>query len=234
MKSASKVANSALNIRLKEAEQLVRLHEEFTGGERGRRHAKYDVLSRSAVVLTIAAWEGFMEDLVQEAATIVEESAKGPSALPGNVSESMISYFHQTQNWGRLSDTTKRGIWGFAGRGWRKRYNEYVQHKVTALATPSPDKLRRLFSATLGLANLHRNWHAGRWGSDHYIKKLTSLLTLRHKIAHGNISERVVYKTRATEGIRLIRQLAGWSGQAVDAHVQGLVKQIHRRSKSKK
>lgn len=160
-------ALTRLQSRLEDAQRLVEIHGECTGQNRGRR-VGYDALNRSAIILAMAAWEGFVEDLLKTAVAQISRHANGPSALSENVREAMIAYMYETHGWGKLNTTTKETIWALTGRGWRKSYRDYTQVRINSLHTPNYENVKKLYSSTIGLADFTCDWGATRWRPEDY------------------------------------------------------------------
>src|SRR5262245_3190451 len=66
-------------------EQLITIHGKLQQG-RGRRHDQ-DALHRAGVVMTVAAWESYVEKIVLEALDVIEASAgvAAGTAAPGAI-----------------------------------------------------------------------------------------------------------------------------------------------------
>ncbi len=212
-------ALTRLQSRLVDARRLVEIHEECTGQNRGRR-VGYDALNRSAIILAVAAWEGFVEDLLKTAAAQISRHAKGPSALPDNVRDAMIAYMYETHGWSKLNPTTKDTIWMLTGRGWRKSYRDYTQARINSLHTPNYENVKKLYSSTIGLADFTCDWGATRWRPEDYRQRLEDLLLLRHRIAHGMIGQETVGKTKAKKAINMIERVSAWTEKTTAAHVR--------------
>lgn len=226
-------ATKRLRARLGDASRLMEIHEECTGGAAGRRRG-YDALNRSAIILAVAAWEGFVEELLEYAVGRAARNLKGPQSLPQNVREAMIAHLYEGQGWFRLTPATKASIWSLAGTGWRTLYIKYARDRIGALHTPNYTNVKKAFSAGIGLPNLADGWGATRWTPQDYITRIDALLQLRHRIAHGVLGEETVGKTKANAGIALVERLAGWSEKAVLKHLMSLDLTRPRSSKGSK
>ncbi len=212
-------ALTRLQSRLGDAKRLIEIHEECTGQNRGRRVGS-DALNRSAIILAVAAWEGFVEDLLKTAVLQISRHAKGPSALPDNVKEAMIAHMYEAHGWGKLNTTTKETIWALTGRGWRSSYIDFTRARINALHTPNYENVKKLYSSTIGLADFTSDWGAKRWRPDDYRQRLEDLLLLRHRIAHGVIGQETVGKTRAKKAINMIERVSAWTEKTTAAHVR--------------
>ncbi len=210
-----------LRHRLTDARRLIEIHEECTGNARGRRHG-YDALNRSAVILAVAAWEGFSEESLERAVAQIARQAKGPEVLPERVWQAMLAHLHEKHAWGKLSDKTKSSIWRLTGNGWRLHFIEYSKTKIAALNTPNHTNLRKTYSSLVGLDNFSAQWGERRWSEADYIKKLDDLLNLRHRIAHGGIGEETVGKRKALASVSLIERLARKTDATLSAHLAAM------------
>lgn len=225
-------AYEQLQYRLEDARRLVQIHEECTGRDPGRRRG-YDALNRSTVVLAVAAWEGFVEDLLIDQADRFAENAAGPTSVPEGVRSAMITHLHSQYGWSTLNPDTQKEIWFLAGRGWRSVYKQYVADKAASLNTPSATNIKKLYASTLGIKNLTTGWGARRWKPSDYRDRLDNLLTLRHQIAHGALADQTVGKTRATRAVNLIERIAGWSDKTVKSRVNSLIRTKPRSAASR-
>lgn len=210
-----------LRVRLSDADRLIEIHEECTGNAAGRRHG-YDVLNRSVIVLSVAAWEGFVEDLLENAAGRIALRLRSSSGLPENVRDSMLAQMHEQNSWSKLDRTTKETIWSLTGRGWRRKYTSYTRGRIERLNTPNYENVQKLYSSVIGMTDFGVEWGARRWTQQDYIDRLNKLLTLRHRIAHGTIGSETVGKTRAKRAIAMVERIGGWTDKGVQAHLQTL------------
>jgi len=114
--AVTSAALKRLGARLSDAARLLEIHAECTGEDRGRRHG-YDALNRSAVILAVAAWEGYVEDRLEGAAAVISRRLKKADDLPANVRDAMLAAMHDEKGWAKLNPATMQGIWSLAGAG---------------------------------------------------------------------------------------------------------------------
>jgi len=218
-----------LHARLADGKRLIEIHEECTGAAAGRRRG-YDAPNRSAVILAVAAWEGYSEDLLEASVGRVLRYMASPSQLPQGVREAMVAHLHEAENWSKLTAASKTSIWGLTGDGWRTAYVTYARAKIAALRTPDYRNLKKLYAGVIGLPDISSLWGARRWTAADYVTRLNSLLLLRHRIAHGVIGAKTVGKTKAAGAVALIERLAGWTDKSVIAHLNSIdVRPMRRR-----
>src|SRR5690348_3174204 len=69
---------------LSEVRRLVQIHAHLTGPKPGRRH-DVDILNKSGIVLAVACWEAYVEDLARQAYDAIAAAAATPTVFPMRV-----------------------------------------------------------------------------------------------------------------------------------------------------
>ena len=209
-----------LQKRLGDADRLIEIHEECTGPDRGRRYG-YDVLNRSTVVLTVAAWESFVEDFLSASVRKLLRRWRDSQEVPAGVRSALLFHVHEQHKMSKPSDATKAAIWRFTGHGWRTEYLQWRLGKIRRLNTPNHENIVKYYSQVIGLPDVSASWGGGRWPQAGYTEKLNTILDLRHDIAHGTIGDEAVKKSRARNGIKLVKNLAKWTRDSINRHCNG-------------
>lgn len=219
---------SRLNTRLDDARQLVEIHTVLTGDGRGRRY-DVDALNRGAVILSIAAWEAFIEDLALINSQYLSVALRSAEQLPDNVKQAFLSWLHGTVEFKNPTPAARDVMWSLTGGGWRRKFREFAKDRVEALHAPSPQNVRKLFRAVLDIDDITESWEYRQWGADVYRDKLDQTLLLRHRIAHGAIGTETVGKIRARAAISLVASLSQRSSDAVKRNFERFDLKIRRR-----
>lgn len=206
-----------LNERLSDARRLLEIHEEATGAAAGRRR-NVDVLNRSAMILAMAAWEGFCEEIVSVHATRISRKLKNKEDLPQSIRTPFMYWFHDKYDLDKLTNETKLRMWEIAGSGWRKEFRSYIERKVDDLNTPNFKNIKQLMFQVLGIRDFGSNWIQGRHSPDHYRSRLNETLDVRHRIAHGAHNNATVGKKTAKDAIALVERLARWTTAQVESN----------------
>ena len=107
---------------------LVDIHGRLTGSKRGRRH-DVDVLNSSGVVLLVACWESFVEQVAVSAFDFILDNGKDPSVFPAKVLALAGSAAPVGQ--GRTTHLE------LAGDGWRQNFDLTAQMCYFVLSTGS-------------------------------------------------------------------------------------------------
>src|SRR5690348_11718165 len=92
-----------------EVRQLIDIHRRLTGKKRGRRVGT-DVVNACGIVLAVACWESFVEDLAALAFDFLLTNAGAASH-----SRKILALAGQPL----LDSTDKRAIWQLSGDGWK-------------------------------------------------------------------------------------------------------------------
>ena len=194
---------------LKEVTRLKDIHSRITSKGPGRKH-DVEVLHKSAIVLLVACWEAFIEDMVEASLEWMIQNAKDHKVFPAVVLDRIAST-HQGAK-----------AWLLAGDGWKQVLRDNLQEvfaRTTAtLNTPRAEQVDALFEKTLGVKNLSKAWHWKGRSADQSRKLLNDLITLRGSIAHRVFGARHVRLKDVSDARDLICRLAVKSHNAVCVH----------------
>lgn len=174
IESKNKHANTFVS-NLNEVGRLTEIHSQITTKGPGR---KYDVqiLHKSAIVLLVACWEAYVEDLARETLKFMIENGKDHTVFPNFVLERV----------GSMHGGLK--AWKLAGQGWKKEMRgnlDGVLAKTTGtLNTPKTAQVNDLFKKCIGLESLSSAWYWSGRSINQTTNALDDLVTLRGSIAH--------------------------------------------------
>lgn len=200
--------------------RLAEIHEEISGTGPGRR-AKYDVeiLNKSGIVLLVATWEAYVEDLATAAFDALFAAATTHDVFPAKVLTLAARELR--------SAADERRLWELAGTGWQAvllRHRQTVLDRyVGTLNTPKPEQVDGLFAELIGLVDLSSHWRWTKTTADQARKRLTELVELRGDIAHRVKTTRKVTKAEVVRARDFTSRLAAVSSNQVRRHAHGLV-----------
>jgi len=142
--------------------QLIAIHGKLQTGK-GRRYEQ-DAIHRAGVVMTVAAWESYIEEVVMEALDALERNAgiavgTGATVVPA---------------WARHAYSLRRAE---------------IAENVKKFNTPNDVKVRDLLLGALEFnpwPDWH--WHSGprQWNERDMRDRLNDWLQVRHSVAHGS------------------------------------------------
>jgi len=186
-----------------EINRLLEIHTEIAGSGPGYKH-NVQVLNKSAVVLLLACWEAYIEDLAENCFNLMLSKANVPHVFPNHVLATAAKEV-------RKHDID---VWLIANAGWKdvlKSHKEKVLENYVirgAFNTPNPDKIDHLFANLLGMPPLSRTWY---WSGMSVVKskeKLNKLIELRGNIVHRVQTSKNVTKFDVSDNKEFILRLA--------------------------
>jgi len=198
----------------KEVSRLFDIHTAVAGGGRGRKRG-VEVLNKSGVVLLVACWEAYVEDLARGAFDQLLKSSTSPSTFP----EKVLTLASRA-----LTDALdKREVWKLAGDGWRAiitdHREEALKRFIAGFNTPRAERVDELFESLIGLRRLSASWSWHRVSADATRDRLGKLIELRGQIAHRVSTSRSVKKQDITKSIDFVYRLAILSHMKVRQHL---------------
>jgi hypothetical protein len=194
--------------------RLIAIHEILVGAGPGRK-AGVEVLHKSAIVLLVACWEAFIEDLASAAFDFALNNAKSYSTFPPRV---LIAASKTLK-----ADPDERAIWQLAGGGWitvmKSHKDRILKRYIYRFSSPSPDNIDSLFEQLLGISSVSSHWHWPRMSSESARKNLERLINLRGSIAHRVAASRKIYKQTVKDYSSFVNHLALVTHNRVTEHL---------------
>lgn len=141
-------------------DQLIAIHARIQSG-RGRRH-RQEAIHRAGVVLTVAAWQTYVEKVALEALAQIERGIE------------VDEHGDPTPVWVRASFRFRKPA---------------VSKTVGDFNTPNSQNVWRLFDWSFGFdPRPHWVWDSPRrhWSTQQFSNRTDDWLRIRHSIAHGN------------------------------------------------
>lgn len=202
-----------------EVMRLSEIHAEISGTGPGRR-SKYavEVLNKSGIVLLVATWEAYVEDLATAAFDALFASATVHSVFPAKVLTLAARELRTAAD--------ERRLWELAGNGWQavltKHRQTVLDRYVATLNTPKPEQIDGLFSEMIGFQDLSSHWRWTKMKPQTAKARLTELVELRGDIAHRVKTARSVTKAEVSHALEFTSRLAAVSSNAVRRHIHDL------------
>lgn len=197
-----------------EENNLLDIHSNVAGNKPGRKY-NVEVLNKSGIVLLVACWESYVEDVVTEAYKYLLHNAKTPDVLPIEVRLLASKELRETKD--------ERKVWDLSGNGWKNVLDEYRKNQINSFNTPRSNNINKLYKYLLGIQNITASFRISRINNQDICKRLDSLVTLRGSIAHKVKTEDAVTKKMVGNYIKLINKLAENMNNIVNTYIKKLV-----------
>lgn len=150
------------------------------GSPKEKEKLQLQMLLNSAIVMMVASWEAFVEDVAKSAFQELITHAKQPKDFPKNV----LTIISKTIK----EDKNEHKIFSLSGDGWREVFREYqnlvIQKYLGRFNTPSVDNVSALFEDLIGLKDLKSTWRWEDYNPKDILSALDDLIKDRGDIAH--------------------------------------------------
>jgi hypothetical protein len=189
---------------------------ELTGQARGRREQRMQVLHRSSVVLLVAAFEAYCEEIIMESIEVLANRLNTPANLPTELQRSVAVQAKIPK------DKNELYPWDFAESGWRSITVSYVASRLSRWNSPSSSNLQVLFCDLLGIEDIRQSFRLRKISSSMACEKLDELILHRGSIAHGTSVPTVLSEVQAYK--RLVENVTSRIDTTVEHHLGSLLK----------
>ena len=202
-----------------EVNKLVKLHTTIGGGKVGNKTG-INVLNKSAIVLVVACWEAFIEDLAKNAFNKLLEYCSTPNQLPKPIRTFVMEYIKK--------DPNQERAWDLAGEGWKEILEEYkevvLQRYLFRFNTPTQENIDNLFLELIGFKRLSKFW-VWEWNTNSRVcNRLQGLIQQRHQIAHQVQASKAPRKDDVLTSTRLVQSLAAVTSNRVALYLYKVTK----------
>lgn len=158
---------------------LINIHDERSGGAKGRPPQELEALKRSALILAVTAWESFVEDTVS-----AELGKKLAAATKASDVQSILNGV--ATEWLDPNRSPKRhgpDLAKWAGDEWKARIRESLATTLDTFHTPNSQNTNMLFKRYLGML-IKDAWSWQATTAESAQKKLDDLIELRGRVVH--------------------------------------------------
>jgi len=203
---------------IKEIRRLLDIHSKVAGAGPGFK-PNVEVLNKSAVVLLVACWEAFVEDLASAAFESLLSDATSAEPFPARV----LALASE----GLRADKDARAVWRLSGHGWKQVLKDHkaaiIAQLVGRLNTPRPKQVDEIFERLIGLSSISSTWSWKGMANDQAVARLDRLVTLRGQIAHRVATSRAVRKEYVIRHIWFVARLSVISSNRTRDHVHSRI-----------
>ncbi|MCF5263711.1 HEPN domain-containing protein [Pseudomonas syringae] len=147
--------------------RLEEAHQGLNPGGQGRRALGH--ITRSGLVMLCAAWELYIEDLIQEVVGIICENSASPDNLRVDIKKKIVQAIK--------SEKDELSVLKLSGEGWKVIYKDSARKESEKLNTPKSEQIGLLCKNFIGIENISTNWSIGPDG-------VNEIITRRGEVAH--------------------------------------------------
>lgn len=196
-----------------DVDRLLEIHKDIAGDDAGRKYG-VEVLNKSGIVLVCAFWEGYIEDVCNEAVKHLVTHVFDHTKLPKEPKKLLATALKEEKN--------ELAVWGLAGDGWKALLQAKVQtltDGVAGLNTPKHEKVQELFNKAVGLKDVTDAWKWQKMSTTSACAKLDAFVSLRGAIAHRGKLTESVKKKDATDFLAFVELLIDKTDAALGGHL---------------
>lgn len=173
------------------------------------------VLDKSALVLLVACWERYLEELAETAFNSLLNQCVSYRDFPKKVTDLVAKSL--------LSRDDPNAIWELTGDGWRdviKNYRSGIYKKtIDKFHNPQQKEIDALFFETIGYKNLTNEWRWQGLTAESACRRLSNLMARRHDIAHKVDTNYKIGLTYLNKEVNFLNSIAAISSNRVGAYI---------------
>lgn len=197
-----------------EVDRLIEIHAQLGGTGAGRRH-NIEVINRSAIVMLVACWEAYIEDLATIGFDYLLLNAESAEQLPEKLKANVARRIKEKND--------DRFVWKLADTGWKQVLNKYKIEILTQhtgrFNTPRVKQVDKLYESLIGLRHVSNSWKWSGTSNTNAKRRLENLVTLRGEIAHKVMAGRSVHKEHVVSARHLIGFLSAATSNRIADHL---------------
>lgn len=167
------------NMARDDAVMLLRIHDRETGRKSGRPKPELEALKRSALILSVTAWESFVEDTVTEQLDKLLKRTKDPVAISHVFNHIAEEWLNRTDNGARRAPD----LITWTADHWKDRIRDSLRKSLVSFNTPGSEQVARLFKKYLD-NDVSKTWAWHGVTSTAAREQLDQLIRLRGDVVH--------------------------------------------------
>lgn len=200
----SKSYQKFFNYNLKDIQRLVENYNTLKGDGRGKK--ALDHITRSGILLLVAAWEVYIEEVLCESVDFISTKLRNPDNLPTDVKKTLSKFVAAHKH--------ELKPFELAGQGWKKVYRDEIFRETEKLNTPKKANIDDLFLRYLGIDSISSNWTLG---------DIDFIVSTRGSIAHRMKSDKYIKMIILKGFMEEIRQYVSETDKYLYAYLTGIV-----------
>lgn len=162
-------------VALGDVELLLARHDAETKGRPGRPDPNLEVFKRAGVILSVTAWETFIEDTLADAFDKILAAARTPNDVERTFNAVANAWLSDNPRPPQLAEWTLDG--------WKEMLRRQLQKDIEGLNTPNSTNIARLTKRYFG-KDVTASWHWKGVSALAAQRRLDALILLRGKLVH--------------------------------------------------
>ena len=158
-----------------DVKRLLKLHDAETKRHSGRPSRQIEFFKRAAIILSVTAWESFIEDTIRSCGRQRIAAAASPFEVEGTFNSIAQSWLQQAPKPPDLAD--------WAGEGWKGILINRLEADLKALNTPSSGNVKALSKRYLD-GDITMSWSWKGTSVAIAASRFDKLIRLRGEFAH--------------------------------------------------
>lgn len=185
-------------------------------------------LNKSAIVLTSAVWEAYVDDVCGNAVDHLSQHLPDASNLPDLIKLEIAAEIHRRYNDAPGKKKDRKSAWELADGGWKivlANNLTRIKEKMlmgNAFNTCKADNVKDLLERAIGLQDVCQFWRWQGATPDRVRTRLDEYIGLRGDVAHRGAAATSIRKNQCTAFLGLVEHLVGATETAISNHLQTL------------
>jgi len=196
------ITHANFEFAIADVREILRQYDSRTDHRSGRASRQSEVLKRAAVILSVTAWESFIEDSLRDRASAAINTAARPMDLQSLFNSVAHDWLERTPKPPGLADWT--------GDGWKTLLRNKLESDILTLNTPNSQHVRVLSKRYLG-EDITTRWRWEGTTPAQAARRLDSLMRLRGDVAHHGREAfkraAAITRKQAVQAISLVERL---------------------------
>lgn len=186
-----------------DVDRLLSLHDAETKRNRGRPSRQIEVFKRAGVILSVTAWESFVEDTFRTCGRREIDAAASPNDVGSSFNSAAQAWLDQSPK-PKPPDLAQ-----WTGDGWKALLIKKLYQDLAALNTPNTGSVRTISKRYLKV-DITASWSWKGTSAATAGSKLNKLIRLRGELAHRGpelFKRAPVRRSDVVDSVRLLKRL---------------------------
>jgi hypothetical protein len=200
---------------LTEAVSLINISDDLKKHKVVNLNKKKAALYKATIIHLCAAWERFLEAVVEDSLDCLVKNANKSSQIPTNLLLRISKHLNSCQD--------EREIWKISDSGWKNELRSNYNTLKSKFNTPRPQNVDEFIYQTIGLKNLSNSWRWVGQNKEKSIQKLNEFMDLRGDLTHKLRTSKNVHQIVIEIYINFFYRISIISSNIIRKHIYSLI-----------